>query len=455
MGPLKQLALLAIFATAVYAEEPSDKAKKAIGIFNIVKFNNDVCNTGNQMNGTCYTAEECTDRNGVASGSCADGYGVCCVITLTCGATTSENCTYMSQEPSGTPATDSDESQSCTYTICPVTESVRRIRLEMATFEIEGPHAVALDGAAGATTAADASDNTADAGNAIGQCRGDQFVAASGLGSSPIICGTNPGQHMVLDTDGSMCVKAMFTFGVGGNQQRSYRIHIVQFGEFNDMGGPAGCLQYYTGEMGTVSSFNWNGIRTSTHLVNQNYDVCIRQRADACQICWAPISPAGAGMSGAFVGAIQGTFGVSNGGTGAAATPMSGADIACVAAAGADSADFVTILGGNANVAAGGANLINAAIAAGEGGVDRFCGRYFNVMPGAATGAAVDGSVCSRVTPFKLGVHFDDHEAVGAAAMVGAVGQANVNEASAGAAVNDSPLGVIGFQLGFAQLGCA
>merc|ERR1712073_163146 len=101
----------------------------------------------------------------------------------------------------------------------------------------------------------------------------------------------------------------MFTFGVGGNQQRSYRIHILQFGEFNDMGGPAGCLQYYTGEMGTVSSFNWNGIQTSTHLANQNYDVCIRQRADACQICWAPITTGNV----AIAASARGSFGVSNG----------------------------------------------------------------------------------------------------------------------------------------------
>jgi len=452
MGPLKQLALLAIFATAVYAEESRDKAQKAIGIFNIVKFNNDVCDTGNQMNGTCYTAEECTNRNGVASGSCADGYGVCCVITLTCGATTSENCTYMSQEPQTDPAKDSDDSQSCTYTICPVTESVRRIRLELATFDIEGPFTSALDGSAGATAGTVA---TTGAGNAIGQCRGDQFVASTGLGSSPIICGTNNGQHMVLDTDGSMCVKAMFTFGVGGNQQRSYRIHILQFDANNDMGGPAGCLQYYTGEMGTVSSFNWNGIATSTHLANQNYDVCIRQRADACQICWAPITT---GRFAAVVGppalpVAQGSFGVSNGATAAQATPMSGVDVTCDAIAMVDSADYVTILGGNNDVANGGANLVNAVIAAGEGGADRFCGRYFN----AAGGAAADGSVCSRVTPFKLGVHFDDHEAVGTGLVADAIlAKAQTNEGSAGAAGPPRPpLGIMGFQLGFAQLGCA
>ena len=31
------------------------------------------------MNGTCYTAEECSDKKGKASGSCANGFGVCCV----------------------------------------------------------------------------------------------------------------------------------------------------------------------------------------------------------------------------------------------------------------------------------------------------------------------------------------------------------------------------------------
>jgi len=438
MGPLKQLALLAIFATAVYAEEPRDKTKKAIGIFNIVKFNNDVCDTGNQMNGTCYTAEECTNRNGVASGSCADGYGVCCVITMTCGATTSENCTYMSQDMSATPARDSDDSRSCSYTICPVTSDVRRIRLELTTFDIEGPFTPALDGAAGATAAG----ATADTGTAIGQCRGDQFVAATGLGSSPIICGTNAGQHMILDTDGTMCVKAMFTFSTSGNVQRSYRIHNVQFGGNNDMGGPAGCLQYYTGEMGTVNSFNWNGVAASVHLANQDYDVCIRQRADACRICWAPIT------TGTFGGAIaQGSFGVSNGISGAAA-PKSGTGVNCDAAANAKSNDFVTILGGNPAAT----NIIDANLAAGEGGNDVFCGRYFSNV---AAGGTTDVTVCSRVTPFRLGVHFDGFEAVGAAGVAGALGQANSNEASAGAAVNDGPLGVFGFSLGFRQMACA
>jgi len=449
MGPLKQLALLAIFATAVYAEESRDKAQKAIGIFNIVKFNNDVCDTGNNQNGTCYTAEECSNRNGVASGSCADGYGVCCVITLSCGATTKENCTYMVQSPSATPNTDSDESQSCTYTICPVTDGVRRIRLEMASFELEGPFTPSLAGDGGAGTAANAADNSQGTGSAVGQCRGDQFVAASGLGSSPIICGTNMGQHMVLDTDGSMCVNAMFTFSAGGNTQRQYRIHIVQFGEFNDMGGPRGCLQYYTGEMGQVNSFNWNGIGTSVHLANQNYDVCVRERADACRICWAPIAPAIAGSAGSFATGKLGAFGVSNAGSMAGA-PMAGRDADC------DGADFVTIPGGNPAAT----NLIDANINAGEAGFDAFCGRFFNTVNTAAMAVSmVDATICSVTTPFRLGVRFDGSEVVSAA--VGAFMQEQTNELSSGAALAggaglpNAPLGVQGFSLGFRQTGCA
>jgi len=320
----------------------------------------------------------------------------------------------------------------------------------MGTFELEGPFAPSLAGDGGAGTMANAADDSTGTGSAVGQCRGDQFVAASGLGSSPIICGTNMGQHMVLDTDGSMCVNAMFTFSAGGNTQRQYRIHIVQFGEFNDMGGPRGCLQYYTGEMGQVNSFNWNGIGTSVHLANQNYDVCVRERADACRICWAPIAPAIAGSHGSFAAAKLGAFGVSNAAS-ANGAPMAGRDADC------DGQDHVTILGGNPAAT----NLIDNMIAAGEDGFDAFCGRYFNTVNTAAMAVSrVDATICSVTTPFRLGVRFDGSEVVGAA-MARAFAMESANELSAmmalagGAGLPNAPLGVQGFSLGFRQTGCA
>jgi len=429
MGSLKQLALLAIFATSVYA---LPRHEKAIGIFNVVRFPNNVCDTGGNgnMNGTCYTAEECTARDGVATGSCADGYGVCCVITLSCGATTTENCTYLNQDASNTPATDDgDENLSCTYTICPATTSIRRIRLELSAFQIADPFQPAEDGSA---------TNAGDASSSIGHCVTDRLNVIGVGAAIPTICGFNTGQHMVADTDGTECVKAIFSFAPGGGTSRNYRIHVLQYDQFNDMGGPAGCLQYFTGQMGMVNTFNWNGIGASTHLANQNYQVCVRQRIDACRICWAPV-----GVPGTI--AIAGSFGVSNAVTGAADMPEAGQGNECAAVADTTSGDFVTIRSGNNG---DGAALNDATIGNAELGNDLFCGRFLNAIADTMT----DVTICSRVTPFRLGVFFDGLETTDAAGTAAAADMVQKQEASGTAA--GSPLGTQGFSLGFEQIAC-
>ena len=80
------------------------------------------------------------------------------------------------------------------------------------------------------------------------------------------------------------------------------------------MGGPTGCLQYFTTDMGTFSSFNYGGVPEpadlsggnffhtqlvlditmkqsilsyiSAHLANQNYNICIRRNNGKCSICY-------------------------------------------------------------------------------------------------------------------------------------------------------------------------
>ena len=51
-----------------------------MNIFSVVRFPNKPCqgNDASASNGTCYAADECSERNGAAAGSCAGGYGVCC-----------------------------------------------------------------------------------------------------------------------------------------------------------------------------------------------------------------------------------------------------------------------------------------------------------------------------------------------------------------------------------------
>ena len=52
-------------------------------IFTIVRFQNEPCLTSSMNNGTCYTKTDCANRGGVAQGSCASGFGVCCYCKLT------------------------------------------------------------------------------------------------------------------------------------------------------------------------------------------------------------------------------------------------------------------------------------------------------------------------------------------------------------------------------------
>ena len=121
---------------------------------------------------------ECDDRAGTASGSCAEGYGVCCLFSIECGATSSENCTYIEE----TEVTSL--SAPCTYTICPCTTSVCRIKFDFEDFTLAGPRTGTV------TDTASPSSN----GDAIGDCLTDRFSITGGIGT-PVICGTNTGQH--------------------------------------------------------------------------------------------------------------------------------------------------------------------------------------------------------------------------------------------------------------------
>jgi len=405
--------------------------ESAIGIFNVVKFPNAVCQSNSaSMNGTCYTQEECDSREGTASGSCAEGYGVCCIISLSCGSASSDNCTYINLPSTMDPPTDSDDSRSCTYTICPQSSDVTRIRFDMQMFSIAGPGgfepaatyftnglpAGAGDAVAGLLAAA----NT----HSINVCTQDRFSISGTNGATPVICGLNNGQHMIVDTDGQSCVQASFSFG-SATTSRQYNIHVIQHTR-GEKGGPPGCLQYFDSPLGegTVTTFNYQGHAdtfSSIHLANQHYKICVRPIAGACQICWSET------MAGA-AGAIS-SFSVSLSAANAQHQSVVGA--ACIA-------DYITILGGNTDANTGAANDAN-------NGQDRFCGRLLNPATGQNAGAAV----CSAMRPFELGVHFDETEVVDA---TGTRVKEGDNELSAGALAE--PIGTMGFSLNFVQTRC-
>merc|ERR1712088_86577 len=216
-------------------------------------------------------------------------------------------------------------------------------------FNIAAPFAIATDG----STDIDESAST----GAVGQCTVDTFQVSGSGGASPVICGNNDGQHMIVDTDGAACVTAAFSFGLD-TATRNYRIHAIQYDRLNEMGGPAGCLQFFTGAMGTVNSFNWATATTSTHLANQDYDVCVRRLTDRCSICWSPITtgtnPAAAAGAVAAIAAARGSFGLNNGAS-ATIAPAAGTGANCFADAAA--ANAVVGKSGVNEAAAGAADL--------------------------------------------------------------------------------------------------
>ena len=108
-------------------------------MFSIVQFPNDVCTSSSSSAtiGTCYTTSECASRGGGAEGTCAAGFGVCCVIsTSECSSTVSSNNTYIRNPgypTSYTPTTTG----TCTNTIKKMSDDICQLRKEISNGSVK------------------------------------------------------------------------------------------------------------------------------------------------------------------------------------------------------------------------------------------------------------------------------------------------------------------------------
>ena len=126
-----------------------------------------------------------------------------------------------------------------------------------------------------------------------GDCVTDTMtIASSGKTGSPIICGYNTDQHMILDV-GIGCQTVNFNIG-DTTSTRAWDIYVTQYtcGQ-EDLGGPPGCLQYHTGTTGLLKNFGYPSSNSATatdasttHLQNQMYQICIRRESGYCYICY-------------------------------------------------------------------------------------------------------------------------------------------------------------------------
>jgi len=367
-----------------------------LSVFQVVKFTNSVC-AGSSRNGTCYTAAECSNIGGSKDGTCADGFGVCCIVILTTSGSSSVNNTYIYKSSSTTFTTGDHK-----YTICPCSSNICRIRLDLNTFTIGGPNS-------GYGTRYKGGGETSypegDAAN-IGDCWSDAFFVNSPYGrSTPVICGVNSGQHMYVDTTESDCVDVHYGVGAGSSDTRELDIRVSQFTCGDEMGGPPGCLQYYTSTAGKVRSFNYpdltpgakNGYKY-VHLSRQHYKTCFRKGNGKAYICWnmctsivgKAIDTAGSPII------LQPSFGLS----------ISPADASQSAVGTSCTSDYVTIPQAMVSTIATSLSSNSYYAAAAISPATRYCGRYF-----ATTAAAYAAtSVCTLSVPFELAVDFNDDE---------------------------------------------
>jgi len=304
--------LLACFLHFTSAEDTESRDEKLISTFQIVRFPNDVCVGSNSRNGTCYTSAECSDKSGTSSGSCADGFGVCCTfLTTSCGGSTSENLTYWATVSGGV---TSAAQSTCGLTVCPMNDDICHLRLDFTTFVITGPNTLSIFQTRrriGAAPISDIVDVTGEVGGTsyTTNCLYDTFSAqgASPSSTPPEVCGTLTGTHMYVEADVDRCNLLQFTFsdvlatgatilrGTAAFATRSWDITVAQIECTSASNPPPGCTQWFFGAAGAYTLENYNYVsdtaqtsNTGIHLANQNQRICIRRERGNCIGCfWA------------------------------------------------------------------------------------------------------------------------------------------------------------------------
>jgi len=267
--------------------QTEQRGGKLFSLFSVVQFPNNVCSTtsGTYSNGTCITSSECSSRGGTSQGSCAAGFGVCCIFTYSAtGSTISQNVSYIvnpnypsNYAPTSTPNTVSYTIEKCSCDVC-------RIRLDYEVFQLTTP----FTGTGTVTT-----------GPANGQCNTDYMTitttsqvtttdSTGNIGNYPYLCGRNPGQHAYIDVSCTCTDSATLSFVLGDTTDNQWKIKVTQLScNDPDVSNTESCQQYFTGITGTFSSY---GFDSSQMIMGQNYAYCIRPAAGYCCIEYTPVT---------------------------------------------------------------------------------------------------------------------------------------------------------------------
>ena len=133
-----------------------------------------------------------------------------------------------------------------------------------------------------------------------GKCKIEYVQVTGGVtGTSiPTLCGTLTGQHFIYTpiTDFPARLSVVLDTSVTSSTP-SWRIKVLQYSCDSPVLAPEGCLQYFTGVSGTVSSFNFktedntNNAEYPNHIADLNYNICLRRESGCCAVEWSTGSP--------------------------------------------------------------------------------------------------------------------------------------------------------------------
>lgn len=288
------------------AEAGANREGKLFSVFEIVRFNNEACKGADDKDGVCYTAAQCTDMGGTATGNCAMGFGVCCRIlvdptcpsdittasativnpgypddvnTATAGSCSSSSgaagrvapriffpTTTTTTTATATSVTNVEVSGTDTiyrWAVKKATPTVEQIRIDFVEFDIAPPVMGACSNESMTITGADAVTN---------KILPDK------------LCGVLTGQHLYLSVKdlGTDFVTIEITLSVLGRQEWEMLVTQIEGDATADL-APRGCLQYFKKDAATFSSFNWND-GNGELLNNQQYSICIMDNDAYCDV---------------------------------------------------------------------------------------------------------------------------------------------------------------------------
>jgi len=256
---IKLCIFLAFVAICIAQQE---REKKLFSIFSVVSFKNDPCQSTSSIssgstdyrNGTCRTSEECSDKGGSIKGTCASGFGVCCVHIIDDDDDTdvNHNDTYI-QNPNFPSAYDEDND--INYKVNKVSDDICFLRLDFEQFQTNR--------------------------NNDGTCQDRlEITTQSGINPPEQLCGTLTGQHMyvTIGPDASDTVDMKLTVASSDTNANKWEIKVAQVPCNSMYSPPEGCAQWFTGATGQMRSLNFG----NTILQGTNYNACIRQEAGFC-----------------------------------------------------------------------------------------------------------------------------------------------------------------------------